>query len=498
MLSLAELSAVLDALTPLVAGARLQRLVQTDEHTLYLELYGWDEGSESGAKRALVLSCHPQFGRISDIEAMPKAPAFPPPFAEFLKSRLGRDRLTRLRIIDDDRQVGLRFEGKDGGVEILLSLMGPRSNIYALDLDGKLLAAMKPLSGTRNDLRIGATWVSPPRHMQTGTLTRWPAADGAALLDAVRHYYAAAESDAGFEYLQNVLRSAIRRELEFALRKETNLRRDLDAAKHARENKRLGELLKTVMADVRPGMRSVTARDFETGEDVTIPLDPTLNAAENMDKLFKSYHKGLVGTNMLGQQLEITQSYVSDLRDMMTGLEAATDAASLQEFAERPAMKSLRERHFPDEDKPKRPPKKKPEKKEVPSRLMPRRYLTSDGLEVWVGRSSEGNDYLTTKLANGNDLFFHVEGYPGSHTILRVSGKKDPPPESLLEAGELAVQYSKLKDATKATLHIAPIKNVHKPKDAKPGLVYVNKGKTLQLRRDKKRLERILAAAIKE
>jgi predicted ribosome quality control (RQC) complex YloA/Tae2 family protein len=273
---------VLDALSPLIAGARLQRLVQSDEHSLCLEFYGWDDSSDAGAKRVVLLSCHPQFGRITTAAAMPKAPKWPPSFAAFLKSRLGRDKLTRLRIIDDDRQVGLRFEGKDGGLEIVLSLMGPRSNIFALDLEGKLLAAMKPLNTTRNDLHIGAEWTSPPRRMETGTLTRWPRMDGETLLGAVREYYDAAENDAGFEYLQNILRSAIRRELDFAQRKEINLKRDLDAAKNAREGKRLGELLKSVMDRVKPGDRSVVAKDYETGEDVTVPLDPTLSAAENM------------------------------------------------------------------------------------------------------------------------------------------------------------------------------------------------------------------------
>src|SRR5881409_3443510 len=55
-------------------------------------------------------------------------------------------------------------------------------------------------------------------------------------------------------------------------------------------------------------------------------------------------------------------------------------------------------------------------------------YRSTDGLEIWVGRSDEGNDYMTTRLARGNDLFFHLEGAPGSHVILRTEGRADPPP----------------------------------------------------------------------
>jgi predicted ribosome quality control (RQC) complex YloA/Tae2 family protein len=115
-----------------------------------------------------------------------------------------------------------------------------------------------------------------------------------------------------------------------------------------------------------------------------------------------------------------------------------------------------------------------------------------------VGRNDEGNDYLTTRLARGNDLFFHLEGYPGSHVVLRTEGRADPPPESILAACELAVHFSRLKDAGRADVHVAHIKDVKKPKGVKRGLVYVTRGKTIHLRRHPKRLEDILASRLDE
>jgi predicted ribosome quality control (RQC) complex YloA/Tae2 family protein len=133
-------------------------------------------------------------------------------------------------------------------------------------------------------------------------------------------------------------------------------------------------------------------------------------------------------------------------------------------------------------------------KRMVPLRFLPRRYRTEEGLEIWVGRNDAGNDFLTTRLAAGNDLFFHLDGAPGSHVILRTGGKKDPPSDAVLDACELAVHFSKAKNATRADVHVVPIKNVKKPKGAKAGLVMVHGGKTVHLRRMQTRLERILAA----
>ena len=125
---------------------------------------------------------------------------------------------------------------------------------------------------------------------------------------------------------------------------------------------------------------------------------------------------------------------------------------------------------------------------------MPRVYRSSSGLEIWVGRSDEGNDLLSTRLARGNDLFFHLDASPGSHVVLRTEGRSDPPSEAILEAAELAVHFSKHRKVTEAHVLVAPIKGVTKPRGAKPGLVYVTGGKSVRLRRDARRLERILAS----
>ena len=82
--------------------------------------------------------------------------------------------------------------------------------------------------------------------------------------------------------------------------------------------------------------------------------------------------------------------------------------------------------------------------------------------------------------------------------MLRTEGREDAPSESLLEAAELAVHFSSAKHAGRTDVHVAAIKDVSKPKGTKPGLVHVHRGRTLHLRRDPKRLERVLAARIEE
>ena len=182
-------------------------------------------------------------------------------------------------------------------------------------------------------------------------------------------------------------------------------------------------------------------------------------------------------------------------------LRACADApARLAELAARPDVAPLVEREAPAEPKRQAAPRttRRLAGREVPARLAPRRYRASGELEIWVGRSDEGNDFLTTRLASGLDLFCHVEDTPGSHVILRTGGRADPPSEAVLDACELAVHFSKLRSADRVDVHVVPIKNVDKPRGAKPGLVYVHGGRSVRLRRSRARLARLLDARIED
>jgi predicted ribosome quality control (RQC) complex YloA/Tae2 family protein len=219
-----------------------------------------------------------------------------------------------------------------------------------------------------------------------------------------------------------------------------------------------------------------------------------------MKSYFARYQKEMRGEKIIRQQLEEVQKAQSAMEEIEQRLQEVLhceplDLGALENLASVKTVRRLLQRNQPN-SKPSKSIARPKRKKEIPSRLLPKRYQTRDGLEIWVGRSDEGNDYLTTRLARGNDLFFHLEGNPGSHVILRTEGRSDPPAASLLDACELAVHFSKLKNTTRADVHMAPIKNVKKPKGAKPGLVFVRKGRTIHLKRDPKRLQNILASRL--
>ena len=90
-----------------------------------------------------------------------------------------------------------------------------------------------------------------------------------------------------------------------------------------------------------------------------------------------------------------------------------------------------------------------------------------------MGKNNFQNDYLTFKLATGNDWWFHSKKYPGSHVILKTGNLSDEeiPDRAFNEAGALAAYYSKGRDQSKVDIDYVRRKEVKKPSGSKPGFV---------------------------
>ncbi len=496
MLSLTEVQRAAAVLDRTLQGAFLQRTVQIDGHRLVLSFHS------ATLDIPVLLSCRPGFARAGCPPELPKAPAVQPSFGQFLRAHLGRASFRGAAAAADDRLLRIRLESHDGAFELILSILGPRSNIYLVDGQGTLLHCMRPLSTTRKELSVGQPWTATAGQIGSRGADRWQEATDGDYLDEIERTYARLERQKEAEDAERRIRSVLTREESLLDKKAVNLAEDLGEAHRAAEHGHKGELLKGVLHLISQGDTRITATDFETGQEVTIPLDPALSPAENLQVYFGRYQKEVRGVSAIEAQLLATRAARAEIETLRVRLSLAVsrneqDPGLLCELLDHPRIRRLLRQYYPSR-RAAPPAVAQSRRKEVPARLLPRRFRTGDGLEVWVGRSDEGNDYLTTRLARGNDLFFHLDGYPGSHVVLRTEGRSDPPPASLLDACELAIHFSRLKAASRADVHVAPIKNVRKPRGAKPGLVFVTGGKTIHVRRDPKRLESILASRIDE
>jgi predicted ribosome quality control (RQC) complex YloA/Tae2 family protein len=111
--------------------------------------------------------------------------------------------------------------------------------------------------------------------------------------------------------------------------------------------------------------------------------------------------------------------------------------------------------------------------------LKIKKFISTNGYDILAGQDDTSNDYLTFTLADQNDLWFHVSGFPGSHVVLKC-GTSKPEKQDIKDAAGLAVYFSKMRDGGKVSVSYCEAKQVRKPKGAKPGSVNIKRPKTIK------------------
>ena len=101
-----------------------------------------------------------------------------------------------------------------------------------------------------------------------------------------------------------------------------------------------------------------------------------------------------------------------------------------------------------------------------------------------VGASDADNDYLSTQVAEPNDWWFHADGVPGSHVILRAKQNDEPGKDTLRQAAAVAAYHSKARHTGTISVHCTRARYVKKPRGVKTGTVQVARGRTLKVRPD--------------
>ncbi len=103
------------------------------------------------------------------------------------------------------------------------------------------------------------------------------------------------------------------------------------------------------------------------------------------------------------------------------------------------------------------------------------------------------NDYVTTRLARNNDVWFHVKDIPGSHVVLRNHQEQRELTQDALDfAAHLAAYFSKSRYSSLVPVDYTLKRYVHKPNGAKPGRVIYENQKTIYITPDEAAIEEIL------
>jgi predicted ribosome quality control (RQC) complex YloA/Tae2 family protein len=214
-------------------------------------------------------------------------------------------------------------------------------------------------------------------------------------------------------------------------------------------------------------MTEVTLEDVlsDDAPAVTISLDPAQSPNDNIEAYFKRHRKGREGLETLERRRQISEQELVSLREMLADLE--TDFTSAHERYAADIMALL--------------PAEAGQAEPV-VRLPYRVAKLTTGLTVFIGRDGADNDRTTFEFAKPYELWFHTQQCPGSHVVIKYPNKSfEPSKREIEEAAALAAWHSKARNNKLVPVVYTERRYVRKPRKAKPGLVTVEREKSIMV-----------------
>ena len=478
-----EIDAVLAELE--LAGSFIRDVRQPAHHELVFELY-----RPQHRRYWLLVSFGARHTRLHCVAQRPRQLGSAPRFVSFMRAHVRGGRITAAGQLGAERIVKLAVSCGGGELLAWIRLWANAANCIVTDPDGRILDALfrRPRRG-----EVSGGDYHPERDLQQLRARRGQprAGDRHRVLAArtfgnpeltynervERHFAALEEQEraAGEQRLAARERTAAERRTR---RLVQNLQRERSAAADHERLQHLGNLLLANLTRIEPGADRVAVEDFQSGAEERIELTPRLSPAENAAAYFERAKRARRRLQAVGRRLQQAQQELAELQaDAATGSGPTAEPGPVAPTAagsRAPAPAAA-------------------------SRNGGVLTLTSGPFTVLVGRTARQND-ATLRAARGNDYWLHCRDYPGAHVFVRHLPAKSVPLETLLDAANLALYFSKARGAGQGDVYYTQVKYLRRPRGgdraaagSAPGRVIPTRARNLFVRLDQARIQRLLA-----
>ena len=468
---------VVEELAPVLIGRPMGKVFQLSRATLAIDFRLSDS-------RYLFISVEPNQPRIYLIERtvreMEKGSLTPSPFVFVLRKHLSRAILQAITKDEGDRIVRLSFQAQDAigdtrALSLIAQLTGRTANLFLLDEAGRIVDSLRPSQGTGQE--IGSKYERPPQSVPTApsqpTIRR---GIFNSLSEAADEYYRQLEAARAFDARAAALSSRVRQGIEKRRKLRRNLESDLAAHGDAEKHKQMGELLLANISTAERHGPIVRIKDYysEDAPIIELEIDESSTLQEEAARRFARYAKAKRAAEEITQRIRQVEKEIETLEAQRAELEriiAERDETALRNFDDESREGSARTKL----------PRVRYQEKTKDSISGARRYRSSDGYEILVGRAAKDNDHLTFRVARPFDIWLHAADYPGSHVVVRNPTRGEVPHRTIIEAAQLAANFSQARRDAKVAVHYTQRKFLSKPKGAAPGLVRMSSFRTLMV-----------------
>ena len=253
--------------------------------------------------------------------------------------------------------------------------------------------------------------------------------------------------------LLNTLKHRLRINILHRLKKANNsiekIERQLQKEKNAEKYRKYGDLIMANLYNLKDFQPECILTDWDTNSPVSIDLDETKTAKENANRYYKLYNKAKRSTEKL---LELKQELYDEAgycNETIYSIDSAFDIEILNEIKH-----EIFEEEVP---------------KKAKMSIIDERKIY--GFTVYIGKNNKQNDYIVSKLAKENDLWFHTRNCAGSHVLLKLPNNENVDEKVIFECAKLAKHYSQGSDSTKVGVIYTKRKYLRKPPSANLGYV---------------------------
>lgn len=451
-------------------GSLIQRVHQIGFHALVFELHHpkerfWELYVEVGtpSSRLHRLSGRAKEARKHKTEKLQR-------FIQYMRAHIEGLRIKRVEQINQDRLLIVHLEKF---LLIFRFYSGPGANIIVTDPDFTILELLfrRP---QRKEVR-GETLLIEKREKtdeKKYPIREYP--PDFTFNQFIEHYYTTLKEREDKEF-ESTLHLYYQKEIS---KVEQQLKNAQKRKEHNEdfENLRLtGDLLQAHRHHIDEQSEWVSLPSFEEeGVHLTISLDPTKDIQQNIELYWRRYHKAKKGYELAVKELESLTALLDTLR---TQYERDLEIANSDDEKRKKALFTTISKHLST----------KSDSSEVSVGVR----FTSGPFTLLVGRNAKENDLLLRRQTRGNDWWVHLRDSPGAYVFIKAISQKSVPLETLLDAANLALLYSKVKEGEKVDLYYTQVKYLRRPKKGKKGVVLPTQEKNLTVTLDQKRVDRL-------
>jgi len=502
-LNFKEIDLILSELT--IVGTRIQKVLQPSYDTIVLETFGTE------GKKDVLISVSPGACRIHGISDLPAKNERPLRFMECLRSRvrggriesveqLASDRIIKIAIsmpletdFEDDHQERADRGRTSRGIPrapsqnytLYIRLWSGAGNMLLVDENNLIIDALfrKPDKGEASGLpcRIEDALSSqdPEENALKAAKFRIRDLDGeGSFSERVEAHYGGKSGDLSRDTLLAKAAERFEKRMRLLESKEEELGRLKKDYSNAERYKQIGDILMAGdFPSPEPASKGsapkssvfVSAHDFYADKRISIQINPSLSTIENARKYYEMFRKASSGLSDVSLELAKVKEGQEALRAWLARLQNEQDPFVIAKALEKAG--TVREKAI---------------------RKYPCVWIEYKDWTMLIGRSAKENDELLRRHVRGSDLWLHARDYSGSYVFVKARKSKTFPLDIMLDAGALALYYSKGRKNGEGDVYYTQAKYLRRVKDGPKGLVIPTLEKNLFIRIDEARIKELL------